>query len=760
MERGRFDREIAVLLKIESKWIVHLLDAGETDDVRYYVMDFVEGVHLDKFMLSSDRSLVEKLTTFECVCRAVADAHTCGVVHRDLKPQNIIIDKQGQPRILDFGICTVEWEDWSSVGGPDVRGTLTHPGDVIGTLKYMSPEQAWGGVVGNVDERSDIWSLGIMLHEIVSAGKYPYSLAATPEKPAPEALLERIRKELPCIENFAALPRGRDLETLLHRCLAWERSQRLTSADLLADDLARYGRGERIVTRPLSIRHRVKRLAVGAAARSRAMFMIVFVGMVGAIIWLSTALFNVGWMVTGQAYAGTSPGGDSAAVAVGSALDDGILIVGISDDTIGEVIEYARRNDLDGVTQSLQTWRPLYGRLMSRMAGLSEDRTTPRAVVWDYYFQTEQPGDAELVAGIHALEKVGTPVNLAARTFEGSGSPFLSSKIVTSLGPSLRVGAIVGRDMVRRPGDFVIAFRDASGAEKDALGLDAGQADHATVPSLGLVTLVSLLHPNATLEIEWQHRRRHLDLLYARSPGAYLRERDRMDVSKVFMTNTANPTVQRESMLACTTFSLAPPQRWRDRTVPFEDVLRASKDELAAHVNDKIIVFGDLRAPRFGFAADRHRVKYGSKIEESVPGCYLLGDLITGLLNRRYIRSAFVLPPEVFVTLLFLAVVGALAPLRLANQRAFEEPKNRQLLYGAASILVLGSYAALLFSRDAAMVHAGMVGFAVLLPMAGSFWVEFTRNRHRILERNRRRCLSLNADSSGTITLASRPRKS
>jgi hypothetical protein len=213
-------------------------------------------------------------------------------------------------------------------------------------------------------------------------------------------------------------------------------------------------------------------------------------------------------------------------------------------------------------------------------------------------------------------------------------------------------------------------------------------------------------------------------------------------------------------MLACTTFSLAPPQRWRDRTVPFEDVLRASKDELAAHVNDKIIVFGDLRAPRFGFAADRHRVKYGSKIEESVPGCYLLGDLITGLLNRRYIRSAFVLPPEVFVTLLFLAVVGALAPLRLANQRAFEEPKNRQLLYGAASILVLGSYAALLFSRDAAMVHAGMVGFAVLLPMAGSFWVEFTRNRHRILERNRRRCLSLNADSSGTITLASRPRKS
>ncbi len=94
-------------------------------------MDLVEGVHLDEYLTSSCSDLGEKLTVFRRVCVAVADAHTCGVGHRDLKPSNILVTSDGQPHILDFGICAVETENWSSWS----RQTITHVGDIIGTLK-------------------------------------------------------------------------------------------------------------------------------------------------------------------------------------------------------------------------------------------------------------------------------------------------------------------------------------------------------------------------------------------------------------------------------------------------------------------------------------------------------------------------------------------------------------------------------------------------------------------------------------------------
>jgi hypothetical protein len=90
LEESRFDREIAVQKKIESPWIVKCLESGAIDGTRYYIMDLVEGVHLDEYLNSSCSDLGEKLTVFRRVCAAVADAHTCGVVHRDLKPSNIL----------------------------------------------------------------------------------------------------------------------------------------------------------------------------------------------------------------------------------------------------------------------------------------------------------------------------------------------------------------------------------------------------------------------------------------------------------------------------------------------------------------------------------------------------------------------------------------------------------------------------------------------------------------------------------------------
>ncbi len=739
METSRFNREIAVLTKLDSPWIVKCLDSGMTGDGLYYIMDFVDGVHLDEYLNTATEGLEEKLVIFQRVCRAVADAHAMGVVHRDLKPRNILIDPAGHPHILDFGICTVEDPDWSSWA----RGTITCPGDVIGTLRYMSPEQAWGGGAGPIDERSDIWSLGIMLYEIVTEGDYPYSLEATPDKPVHEALLERIRKELPHLPRLHLISRGRDLEILLERCLAWEPDHRLQSTAKLAEDLERYEKGRRIKTKPLRMPYRLKRLAVGAASRSRWVFSASFVTMLGITLWAAAFLFNIGWRVEGHRY--QSQGSPPWMASESSQARDSIMIVGVSDDTIDAVVDFASKAHIDGVTGNLRTWRAVNGYLMQRLA-----ESHPKAVTWDYYFRTPQAGDARLVSGIRALEDAGVPVILAALTYREDGSPDLSPGITQPLGERLRHGTIVARDTVRRPGEFVLAVKRP----------EARRA--AVVPSLALMTLAAVLHPDARADLDWQGRNRWINLLYEIEPGAYMRERDRIELTKVFTASRDEFAVRRGDLLACTRFELVRPAHWQRQTVPYETLLNCSDDELRTLVGGKLLVIGDVRVSRFGFRADRHTVKYGTSIVKDVPGCYLIADAVAGLLDRRYMRAAFPPAPVTFLCMLLVGAVGCVLPVRLAGRRMFERPSRRRLLWATLLTLSASCLAGMVLADTYAGVHLSMAGFSLATPMLGSFWVEFARNRHRIADRTRyRRAVeSFGLTTGGTITLPQRRGKS
>ncbi len=734
MERSRFEREIAVLKRIDSPSVVKCIDSGVSGEALYYVMDFVEGETLDEYLACSVGDLNEKLKLFQRVCRAVADAHAQGVIHRDLKPRNILIDADGQPHIVDFGICAVETADWSSWA----RCTITRAGDVIGTLKYMSPEQAWGGVAGPIDERSDIWALGVMLYEIVTDGGYPYDIEPTPDKPVHEALLERIRRKLPRLPRLDTIPRGRNLRTLLERCLAWEPDRRIESAAKLADDLERHCDGRRIKTKPLWIPYRLKRLAVGAATRSRWAFTAAFVATLGMTLSLAVLLLNVGWHVTGHHYQGQS--NKSAAMTGPSRGHVDIVVVGVFDDTVDAVVDFATGERIDNVTDHITTWRAVHGRLMERLATAS-----PRAVVWDYFFRTPQPGDARLVAGIESLEDAGVPVILAARNYHEDGAPDLSPHITGPLSKRLRHGVITARDMVKRPREFVMAIR---------------RGEHSVVPNLALTTLAAVLHPQARLDIDWPGRNRPISLLYEIQPGAYLRERDRLGLTKVFKSGRTEHSVRAGDLVACTTFDLDPPKRWEERTIPYQTLLTAPDEKLIELVSDKLLVVGDLRAPRFGFSGDRHRVKYGTTIINDVPGCYLLADAIAGLLDRRYMKSTSLLPPATLLPMMLIAFVGCLLPIKLAKRREFERPHHRHLLWITLLTLSASSFLVMILSESCVAVHLGMVGFALLTPMTGSFWIEFVRNRHRIADKQRRGIDSFGLASSRTITLASKPWKS
>jgi serine/threonine protein kinase len=152
----RMIREAQIIARLEHPGIVPIHDVGTLPDGRiYYAMKYVRGSRLDEYA-AQGASLRDRLRKFQAVCDAVAFAHAHGVIHRDLKPQNIMIGSFGEVLVLDWGVAKIRDDPRSSAFHQTMEGT------VIGTQRYMSPEQA-RGEIDQLDERSDIYSLGAVL---------------------------------------------------------------------------------------------------------------------------------------------------------------------------------------------------------------------------------------------------------------------------------------------------------------------------------------------------------------------------------------------------------------------------------------------------------------------------------------------------------------------------------------------------------------------------------------------------------------------
>ncbi|HTR54331.1 MAG TPA: protein kinase [Kofleriaceae bacterium] len=226
---ARFRREIALARKVTSANVLRVYDLAEHDGLRFLSMELVDGEDLGALMRRDSRMpLSRALKLFRQVCAGLEAAHAEGVVHRDLKPQNVLVDKDDRVRVADFGLAR-------SIG----ESGLTASGAQLGSPAYMSPEQVKGDPV---DERSDVYSLGIMLYQLV-AGKPPF------EADTPHAVMEmRLHKPpRPLREAAPELPAY--LDAILRRCLAIDpRKRYATVRELLADlDAGRGGtvRGRR-----------------------------------------------------------------------------------------------------------------------------------------------------------------------------------------------------------------------------------------------------------------------------------------------------------------------------------------------------------------------------------------------------------------------------------------------------------------------------------------------------------------------------------
>jgi eukaryotic-like serine/threonine-protein kinase len=253
---ARFATERQALALMDHPNIARVLDAGATASGRpYFVMELVDGEPITDFCEAGHLEIRPRLELFVKVCQAIQHAHQKGVIHRDIKPTNVLVrrhDGSTEPKVIDFGIAK------ATAGSSAVDANFTVFDQFLGTPAYMSPEQAAGGV--DVDTRSDIYSLGALLYELI-AGRPPFDPKRFKDA-GPEETRRILREEEPPLPSSSGTGAGRagDLDWIVLKAMAKERKRRYDTASGLAVDVLRCLHDEPVSARPPSSGYRLGKL--------------------------------------------------------------------------------------------------------------------------------------------------------------------------------------------------------------------------------------------------------------------------------------------------------------------------------------------------------------------------------------------------------------------------------------------------------------------------------------------------------------------
>ena len=282
--RQRFAQEVEVLGHLQHPGIAQVYEVGSAETewgtIPYFAMEMVRGLPLHHYAEQHELDCKGRIDLLARVCDAVQHAHQKGVIHRDLKPGNILVDENGQPRILDFGLARVTDADLQHTS------LQTNVGQILGTLPYMSPEQA-GADPTQLDTRSDVYALGVLAYQLLS-GVLPLDLEGRVMLDAVRIIQEEEPSRLGSHDREL---RG-DVETIVAKALEKDKGRRYQSAGDLASDLRRYLSDEPVLARPPSTLYQVQKFA----QRNRALvagicvaFLALIVGLTGTVIGLVQA---------------------------------------------------------------------------------------------------------------------------------------------------------------------------------------------------------------------------------------------------------------------------------------------------------------------------------------------------------------------------------------------------------------------------------------------------------------------------------------
>ncbi|MCX5689100.1 MAG: protein kinase, partial [Planctomycetota bacterium] len=277
----RFTLEAQVLASLDHPSIAHVYEAGFASvrgtRVPFLAMELVAGCTLHDHAHTTQASLEQRLSLFTQICGAVEHAHRKGVIHRDIKPGNIMVGACDVPKILDFGVARLISPNEQSAAG------RTQAGQIIGTLQYMSPEQVAGDPL-QIDTRTDVYALGVILFELL-AGELPYDVRSTSVAQAALIIKDHTPRALGLLR-----PQYRgDLETIVAKAMEKEPARRYQSAADLAADIGRYLRHEPILARPASRTYLVRKFVRRNRAIT-ALSAVVLLSLVGGIAGVTMAM--------------------------------------------------------------------------------------------------------------------------------------------------------------------------------------------------------------------------------------------------------------------------------------------------------------------------------------------------------------------------------------------------------------------------------------------------------------------------------------
>jgi WD40 repeat protein len=270
----RILREAEVLGRLQHPGIAQIYEAGTADSAEgsepFIAMEYIRGTPITDYVLEKSLPIPSRLELFGKVCDAIEYAHRQGIVHRDIKPGNIMVDQTGQPKVLDFGVARMLDSDHRI-------GRQTEDGQFIGTLAYMSPEHA-SAKSDEIDIRSDIYALGVVLYQMLS-GKMPYTVDGCSVIDA----VRVIQEDDPTRLSTLSKRYGGDIDVIVNKALEKNKTNRYQSAADLAADIRRHLNDQPILARAPSRRYQLRKFV----RRHKALFLsmtAVFVALVAGLI--------------------------------------------------------------------------------------------------------------------------------------------------------------------------------------------------------------------------------------------------------------------------------------------------------------------------------------------------------------------------------------------------------------------------------------------------------------------------------------------
>lgn len=547
---NRFFRETRLLASLNHPHVAQLYDAGVHREgvlaLPFCVMELVWGASsITAFAQNNKLSTRAKIELFLQVCAGVRHVHEHDVLHCDLKPTNILVNGEGQVKVIDFGVARSMRLDGTS------GATWSNRSVMFGTPQYMSPEQVQGFDF-ELDERSDVYALGIVLFELL-CGQLPYRVDRTSALTAARSIMD----SEPISPRRTDRSLSSDAESVLMRALAKDADERYPTVQALEDDLNRLLRGEPVVPS----RHRLKRFKRKSArwiARHRLFVAAAVVLCVTAICgaigkWLGDAGVTqwVDVMLTERVHH------------VPSAPLKHVVIIKRTDTTDFAAIGGLLPSDPADAAQNNRLGRRVYGKLLHRLAAAG---VKPKAVSFDITFPPDSVWDDELAGGIRAISPV--PVNIVDLT---SGH---RTSIAPKIAPLVSVGSASAVVRADTPWTATLASTLPNGG---------------IFPSLSLLTASQCWRPGETPAMEWQ-----LDSLNLRYSGSTIRQ-----VAVTSVTEFADDDLEK-GLVAGTPYAdfmveMPSDAHVDESSVVLQDLFNWTDGQLRDRFDGKVILLGDFR---------------------------------------------------------------------------------------------------------------------------------------------------------------------